>query len=119
MKTRPVELPQGGKKQCVREALETLGLNTNFSAAGKWIKDTYGTDISEPTFYLMRREMQQVPAPQPKPSTETETAKVVQPQEKKTPSPASQEGVADLVTKAKELIGQLGKQEAKKLIDAL
>ena len=49
---------KGEKRKYVREALQSLGLDANFAAASQWIKDKYGVDIAEPTYYGVRREMQ-------------------------------------------------------------
>jgi hypothetical protein len=58
--TKPTSGPQkGDKRRYIREAIESLGLDAKYVDAAKWVKDRYGIEVSDPTFYHLRKEMQQ------------------------------------------------------------
>ena len=132
--------PKGTKKGYAREALEDLGISTTYAPARAWVQKKYGVDLAEPTFYVVRKEMQQEAQSQggtaPAKVSESRTAAPTAPAKAKSAAPKSQkparggaaasagasaqeEGVAEMVLKAKDLIERLGKEEAKRLIDAL
>jgi hypothetical protein len=143
------ESQRGEKRQYLREAIETLGLDAKYLDAAKWVKNKYGVEVSDPTFYHLRREMQIEAGKRPQsgagtgkaeaaggePSspkasqTETSSAGITGAKggDKKqsqggAPQAAGslpQDGVAALVLQAKRLVARLGKDEAKKLIDAV
>jgi hypothetical protein len=166
------KLQRGDKQQYVREAINRLGLDAKYLDAAKWIKQKYGVEVADPTFYLIRKEMQQeargsqprdgadqssaaagdstptgAAAAQPETTSAGVTAEKnrgkgeersqgtaggARPAAKKpastaaapqaVPQPAAplpQDRVAALVLQAKGLVERLGKEEAKRLIDAL
>jgi hypothetical protein len=162
--SKPKSGPQkGDKRRYLREAIESLGLDARYADAAKWVKNRYGIEVSDPTFYHLRKEMQQearrgqtgggperpsAGAGEPKPAgaaSQTQTTPQppgpadtapATPRAKARPAgPAGQEsggqaqpqegagaaedGVAALVLQAKGLVARLGKDEAKRLIDAL
>jgi hypothetical protein len=146
---------KGEKKQYVREAIHSLGLDATFTPASKWIREKYRVEVSEPTYYAIRREMQQEArrgqtgggAGQPSAAaSESTPTGAASPQAGTTPRPPARagkpaaaprakarptgptaqegagedrDGVAAWVLQAKALVAKLGKDEAKKLIDAL
>jgi hypothetical protein len=153
--SKPKSGPQkGDKRRYLREAIESLGLDARYADAAKWIKDKYGVKVGDPTFYHLRKEMQQearrgqprggpeqpaAGAGEPTPAGAAAPTKTTPrspgragkpaaaPRAKARPTgPTAQEGagedrdgVAALVLQAKALVARLGKDEAKKLIDAL
>jgi hypothetical protein len=146
---------KGDKKQYVRKAIHSLGLDATFAPASKWIKKKYRVEVSEPTYYAIRKEMQQAAkrgqpgggAGQPSAAVSEPTPTgAASPQAGTTPRPSARagkpaaaprakarptgptaqegaredrDGVAAWVLQAKALVAKLGKDEAKKLIDAL
>jgi hypothetical protein len=154
--TKPKSAPQKGeKRRYTREAIDSLGLDAKYADAAKWVKNRYGIEVSDPTFYHLRKEMQQEakrgqasggadqpaaeagePTPTDASASQAETPPrpparagkpAAAPRAKARPTgPAAQEGagedrdgVAALVLQAKSLVARLGKDEAKRLIDAL
>lgn len=107
--------PRGEKQQYAREALQSLGLDTDYAAAARWVRDRYGAVLTDSTFYHNRKQVRQEQAAQAPAAVETSA----HPAEARPDGPTPREGVAELVTKARELIERLGKDEAKRLIDAL
>src|SRR5205823_3131178 len=59
MKNQKGEPRKGDKKRYIRAAIKRLGLDASYGPALKWIKDKYGVEVGEPTYYGVRREMQQ------------------------------------------------------------
>jgi hypothetical protein len=148
--------PKSDKRRYVREALEDLGLNATKGQAGQWLEKRYGIRVGDPTFYDVRKQMQQEVGQQGK-SDGAGQAKEAQPKGHVAPKEAARrpgpedgareesgasgqptpagaaasparaegagsaprEGVAEMVTVAKGLIERLGKEEVKRLIDAL
>jgi hypothetical protein len=144
------------KRKYVQEALEALGLDATKGQAARWLEKKYGIRVGDPTFYDLRKQMQQEAAQQGK-SDGAGQAKEAQPKGAAAPKEAASrpephdgareglgasgqptpagvsaspvrdagagsapgEGVAAMVMVAKELIERLGKEEVKRLIDAL
>src|SRR5438270_2136732 len=52
------ESQKGEKRRYTREAIESLGLDAKYVDAAKWVKDRHGIEVSDPTFYHLRKEMQ-------------------------------------------------------------
>src|SRR4051794_29060015 len=50
---------RGEKRRYVREAIESLGLDAKYADAAKWVKNKYGIEVSDPTFYHLRQEMRE------------------------------------------------------------
>ena len=153
--TKPKSGPQKGeKRRYLREAIESLGLDAKYADAARWVKNRYGIEVSDPTFYHLRKEMQQEakrgqasggadqPAAEvgeptsagaafqtqttPQPPGRADTAPAAPRAKGRPTGPTGQEGageardgVAALVLQAKSLVARLGKDEAKRLIDAL
>jgi hypothetical protein len=154
--SKPKSRPQkGDKKRYIREAIQSLGLDARYADAAKWIKAKYGVEVADPTFYQLRKEMQQAAkrgqpgggAGQPSAAASEPTpTRAASPQAGTTPRPPARagkpaaaprakarptgptaqegagedrDGVAAWVLQAKSLVAKLGKEEAKKLIDAL
>jgi hypothetical protein len=163
--SKPKSGPQkGDKRRYLREAIESLGLDAKYADAAKWVKKKYGIEVSDPTFYHLRKEMQQEarrgqpgggPEQPSAEASEPTPAGAAAPQAQTPPRPparagkpaaapranarptgptgqesggqtqslkgavGAEDGVAALVFQAKSLVARLGKEEAKRLIDAL
>ena len=50
---------KGEKRRYTREAIESLGLDAKYADAAEWVKNKYGIEVSDPTFYHLRKEMQE------------------------------------------------------------
>lgn len=110
-------LLKGEKTKCVREAIQTLGLQTSLKQVQAWIKKKYGAEaslIGESTFYNLRRELRE--ATLARPSIETLVADAPA-----APAPAKAEdnGIVVLVKQLKLVVSKLGKNETKDLVDVL
>jgi hypothetical protein len=112
-------LAKGEKTKYVREAIQTLGLQTSLKQVQAWISKKYGADAAEvgdSTFYNLRREMREATPARPSIETLVADAPAAPPTP---PAKAEDNGIVALVKQLKLVVSKLGKNETKDLVDVL
>ena len=104
----PKQLERGQKVEHVRQVIAKFGKECSFAQAKAFLKQQYGYDLSESTFYNERKRS----------TTPSATPAVVAKAPEKT-APIDMGGILELVDAGQRLVKSLGKDRAKELIDKL
>lgn len=102
---------RGQKTEHIRAAFDKFGLDCTMNQARLYIKQQFGYDVSDTTFYNERKRLKTAAAQSPTPSAA--------PVHAKTEKPVDMGGILELVDAGQRLVKSLGKDRAKELIDKL